>query len=487
MNMDIPYLEPSRLWSYFFSLTKIPRPSRHEAEVRNFIIDAAEKLHLEHRVDEAGNVIIRKPATSGMGDRKGVILQAHLDMVPQKNSGSVHDFEKDPIQTVFKDGWIHAQGTTLGADNGVGVAAALAVLESSSLQHGPLEALFTVNEEAGMTGAMGLKPGVLRGEILLNLDSEHDGELFIGCAGGLDGTMQFKYEESPVPADHVAFAIGISGLKGGHSGLDIHLGRGNANKILNLILKMGVERHQLLLASIEGGSLRNAIPREATAVVTVPENRRSQFLEALQREISAIADEFGVIDPELRITVLPAALPERVMDADVLKRLIDVVSVCPNGVWRMSQDMPGLVETSNNMARVHSDGHVVSIECLLRSSVESEMQALSDVMRHIASQTGADCFFSGGYPGWKPDTSSPILTIMRERYRKLFGKNPETRAVHAGLECGIIGAVCPELDMISFGPTIRYPHSPDEKVHCASVMKFWDLLVDTLAAIPEKG
>lgn len=487
MNRDIPYLEPSRLWSYFFNLTKIPRPSRHEAEVRNFIIDVAAKFHLEHMVDEVGNVIIRKSATAGLGDRKVVILQAHLDMVPQKNRGIAHDFEKDPIRTVFEDGWIHAQGTTLGADNGIGVAAALAVLESSSLQHGPLEVLFTVNEEAGMTGAMGLKSGVLRGEILLNLDSEHDGELFIGCAGGLDGTMKFYYEELPVPADHVAFVISISGLKGGHSGLDIHLGRGNANKIMNLIMKMGVERHQLSLGTIDGGSLRNAIPRESKAVVTVPETRRSLFLEEFQREVSAICDEFAVVDPELRIAIMPASLPERVMDAAVLMRLIDAVELCPNGVWRMSPEMPELVETSNNMARVHSDGHVVSIECLLRSSVESKMQALSEVIRHIAWQTGADAVFSGGYPGWKPDTSSLILKIMQERYLRRFGKTPEIRAVHAGLECGIIGAVCPELEMISFGPTIRYPHSPDEKVDCSSVIKFWDLLVDTLAAIPAKG
>ncbi|NTU53512.1 MAG: aminoacyl-histidine dipeptidase [Chlorobiaceae bacterium] len=484
MSVDILLLEPKSLWNHFFQLTRIPRPSGYEAEVRMHVAGFGRKLGFETIVDEVGNVIIRKPATPGMEDRRVVVLQAHLDMVPQKNGDTEHDFEKDPIGTLIEDGWVKALGTTLGADNGIGMAAALAVLESDSLRHGPLEVLFTVNEEAGMTGAMGLKPGVLRGEILLNLDSEDEGVLSTGCAGGLDGTMTFSYTGIQVPPGCVSFEIRVSGLKGGHSGMDINLGRGNANKIMNRLLQMGYERYGVFLASIDGGSLRNAIPRESSARLVVSGTLGDLFLGDLQEQAGIIGGELEATDPGLRIEVMPINVPDRVIEEDLLKRLLEAVAACPDGVIRLSGEISGLVETSNNLARVRSDGHTLTVECLLRSAVKVSMQELAGVIGGVAERACASVVFRNGYPGWRPDKTSPILKVMTEVYRERFGRSPEIRAVHAGLECGIIGAAYPGLDMISFGPTIRHPHSPDEKVECASVGKFMDFLVATLAAIP---
>lgn len=484
MGNDIRELSPREVWRHFYSLTRIPRPSRHEEEVRAFIADFAQSLGLETTIDDAGNLIIRKPATPGREDRKGIILQAHLDMVPQKNAATPHDFLSDPIEPVVEGGWVHARGTTLGADNGIGVAAAMAVLESDSLQHGSIEALFTVEEESGMSGAMGLKPGLLRGEILMNLDSEEEGELFIGCAGGLDATMSFSYGEQAVPEGYAGFVIATRGLRGGHSGMDIDLGRGNANKIMNRVLQEGYLRHGLLLASIEGGSLRNAIPRESTATVALPASQAASFLEELAVLAEAIKKELSAADPGLQIEAVPAAVPVRVIEEAVFGRLLDAIRACPAGVMRMSCEMAGLVETSNNLAIVKSGDGLVAVECLLRSSVDSARDDLAAMLRSLFDLAGAAVAFDGGYPGWKPDPASPILGSMREIYAGKFGKNPEVRAVHAGLECGIIGAAYPALDMISFGPTIRYPHSPDEKVEISSVGKFWDFLVETLRRAP---
>ncbi|MBN1928843.1 MAG: aminoacyl-histidine dipeptidase [Chlorobiaceae bacterium] len=486
MPSAITELQPQGLWKHFDHLTRIPRPSGHEAGVREHIVRFAAALGLESLIDRAGNVLVRKPATKGMENRKGVILQAHLDMVPQKNADCVHDFRRDPIETFIDQGWVRARGTTLGADNGIGVAAALAVLESATLRHGPLEALFTANEEAGMTGAMGLQPGVLQGEILLNLDSEDEGQLFIGCAGGLDGTMTFACRPEPLPPGFAGFEIRVSGLKGGHSGLDIHLGRGNANKIMNRLLQAGHECCGLRLASIDGGSLRNAIPRESAAIVAVPDGRKELLAETIRLHANAIAGELAAADPGLRIDIVPADVPEAVIGQAVLERLLQAVSRCPNGVVGMSAEMEAVVETSNNLARVKSDGHRVTVECLLRSSIDASLDELSATIRNIAIGSGAACSFDGGYPGWKPDPDSPILHLMQRIYRQRFGRTPEIRAIHAGLECGIIGNIYPALDMISFGPTIRFPHSPDEKAECASVQKFWDFLVDVLAGIPAK-
>jgi len=484
MGNDIREQSPREVWRHFYSLTRIPRPSGHEENIRAFIADFGRNLGLETTVDGAGNVIIRKPATPGREEQEGIILQAHFDMVPQKNAGTPHDFLADPIEPVIDGGWVRAAGTTLGADNGIGVAAAMAVLESDSIRHGPLEALFTSEEETGMSGAMGLKPGLLRGGILMNLDSEEEGELFIGCAGGLDATMTFSCAEQPVPAGYLGFVITLRGLRGGHSGMDINLGRGNANKIMNRVLQEGYLRHGLLLASIEGGSLRNAIPRESTATVAVPGSQAGDFLESLAVQAATIKTELSSADPGLQIEAVRVPVPERVIEAGVFGKLLDAVRACPDGVMRMSVDMAGLVETSTNLAIVKSRNGSVEVECLLRSSVASARDDLAAMMRSLSDLAGAAVVFEGGYPGWKPDPAAPILRSMREIYTGKCGKPPEVKAVHAGLECGIIGAAYPLLDMISFGPTIRYPHSPDEKVEISSVGRFWDFLVETLQRAP---
>ncbi len=484
MNDQIAALEPRGIWKHFLSLSGIPRPSGHEDAIRAFLAGFGRSLGLETIVDEAGNVIIRKPATSGMEDRQGVILQAHFDMVPQKNSDIVHDFEKDPIDIFVEAGQVRARGTTLGADNGIGVAAIMEVLESGRMCHGPLEALLTSNEESGMTGAFGLKPGLLRGTILLNLDSEDEGIFSIGCAGGLDATMTFPYQARACPEGYAGFTLHVSGLKGGHSGIDINRGRGNANKIMNRLLYACHARYGVLLASIEGGSLRNAIPRESRARVAVPTGNAKAFIHDVMLQAAAIKQELVSADPLIRIDAVPAALPVTVLDESVLVRLLRAVYACPDGVMHMSREVSGMVETSNNLAVVQSCDDVVKVECLLRSSVDSARDDLASMIRSVFDLAGAVSVFHGGYPGWKPDPDSAILGRMQEIYRRKFGENPDVRVVHAGLECGIIGSVYPALDMISFGPTIRYPHSPDETVDIASVAKFRDVLVETLARIP---
>ncbi|MEI6758483.1 MAG: aminoacyl-histidine dipeptidase [Chlorobium sp.] len=483
MNDDILHLDPPAVWRHFYSLTMIPRPSKKEEKIREFIAGFGRNLGLETVVDDVGNVIIRKPATPGMENRLGVILQGHLDMVPQKNSDKVHDFERDPIETVVDGEWVRANGTTLGADNGMGVAAVMAVLESREVQHGPIEALFTSDEEAGMTGAMGLKGGLLKGEILMNLDSECEGELCIGCAGGLNGTMTFRYNEEAVAGDYVGFRISVTGLKGGHSGVDINLGRGNANKIMNRILYHCHRESGLLLASIEGGSLRNAIPRESFAHVVVPAAMASGFLDEFAVLAERIGSELSVVEPALKIEAVPAILPDMVIERSVFMQFMNAIYACPNGVMRMSCDMEGLVETSSNLAIVRSENGVITVKCLLRSSVDSARDDLAVMIQCVFDLAGADSLFDGGYPGWKPDPDSPILKSMLQVYKRKFGKVPGVEAIHAGLECGILGGTYPYLDMISFGPTICFPHSPDEKVEIASVGRFWEFLVETLGCV----
>jgi len=486
MSNDILQLNPKALWKNFYSLTQIPRPSKKEEQIREFIFNFGKNLGLETFVDEVGNVIIRKPATPGMENRKGVILQGHLDMVPQKNSDKVHDFEKDPIETIVDGEWVHANGTTLGADNGMGVAAAMSVLESKDMQHGPIEVLFTSDEETGMTGATGLKPGVLKGDILVNMDSEDEGELYIGCAGGTNGNMTFHYKEQPVSGDFKGFKINVTGLKGGHSGVDIHLGRGNANKIMNRVLYLVYVKHGVLLASIEGGSLRNAIPRESFAHIIVPSASVRDFLGCVDRLGTKIKNELSAVEPTLKIEAVPAEVPGTVIDKDVFVKFMNAIYACPNGVMRMSNEMTGLVETSNNLAIVKSENGTIGVKNLLRSSVDSAKDDLEVMMKCIFDLAGADSVFDGSYPGWKPNPASPILKTMQDIYNKKFGNIPEIKAIHAGLECGILGGAYPNWDMISFGPTIRFPHSPDEKVNIATVQKFWDFLVETLKNIPVK-
>jgi len=486
MSADIQNLDPKALWKNFYKLTRIPRPSKKEGKIIQFIKEFGEELGLDTSVDAVGNVLIRKPATPGMENRKTVVLQGHLDMVPQKNSDKQFDFEKDPIEPLIDGEWVKANGTTLGSDNGIGVAAAMTVLESKDLQHGPIEALFTVDEETGMTGAFGLKPGWLRGDILINMDSEDEGELYVGCAGGTNANMELTCREEPVPEGHRALQLTISGLKGGHSGIDIHLYKGNANKLLNRFLWHATRKHGLRIASIDGGGLRNAIPREAVALVTVPAAEEAAVMEYVKQTEAVFRNEYATIDPDLKFKAQKAELPSSVIDAETQKNLVNAVYACPNDVIRMSNDMPGLVETSTNLARIKSEEGRIEVLCLLRSSVDSAREALKEQFVAVFEPAGAKIVFDGEYPGWKPNMDSPILKTMQEVYNSKFGRVPEIKAIHAGLECGLLGGVYPNLDMISFGPTIRYPHSPDEKVHIGSVKKFWDFLVETLKAIPKK-
>ncbi|MHC1774809.1 MAG: aminoacyl-histidine dipeptidase [Lentimicrobium sp.] len=484
MSNQIVNLEPKAVWKNFHSLTQIPRPSKKEARIIEFAKNFGLSLGLETIVDEVGNVIIRKPATPGMENRKGVILQAHLDMVPQKNSDKIHDFEKDPIETIIDGEWVRANGTTLGADNGMGAAAIMAVLESKDLVHGPVEALFTIDEETGMTGAQNLQPGILKGDILINLDSEDEGELYFGCAGGIDGNFEFNFKPVATEPGTIAYKLNVSGLKGGHSGLDIPLGRGNSCKILVRLLWHSVQKHGLRLASIESGNMRNAIPREGFAIVTIPQDEKEKFEKCLLKSSGDIKAELSATEPGLQINLSAAEMPAHLMDADTQNRMLRAAYGCPNGVIRMSDAMAGLVETSTNLSIIKSDGNSVKISCLLRSSVNSAKTDLSHMMGSIFELAGAKVDFTGEYPGWKPNPDSPILKTMQGVYNNRFGKIPEIKAIHAGLECGLLGAVYPNWDMISFGPTIRYPHSPDEKVHIESVGKFWIYLTETLKNIP---
>ncbi len=486
MNTNIEFLKPESLWKNFKSLTQIPRPSKKEGRALEFIKNFGKNLGLDTQVDKAGNVIIRKPATCGMENRKTAVFQAHLDMVPQKNSNKQHDFEKDPIEAYIDGDWVKANGTTLGSDNGIGVAATLAVLESNDLVHGPLEALFTVDEETGMTGAFALQSGFIKGDILLNLDSEDEGELYIGCAGGVDVNIEFQYDAEPLPGSFIPYLIRIFGLKGGHSGLDINLGRANSNKILFRLLWEAEKTTGMRLCHVEGGNMRNAIPREAFAGVIIPEALEKSFTEQVKEYTETIKAEFAAVEPDLSVEAVKDKADSGVMPVDFQKKLIASVYACPNGTIRMTDGIPDLVETSTNLSIVKSVSGKVHIGCLLRSSVDSAKVDLANRIRALFELADAKVDYSGSYPGWKPNMDSPIMKTMMQVYQKRFGKEPEIKAVHAGLECGIIGGIFPNIDMISFGPTIKHPHSPDEKVHIGSVQKFWDFIVDTLKNIPVK-
>ncbi|MEG0796377.1 MAG: aminoacyl-histidine dipeptidase [Odoribacter sp.] len=487
MSTTIKELQPTAVWQNFYKLTQVPRPSNHETKAREFMMNWAKENHIDAQMDEAGNIIMRKPATPGMENRKGVILQGHLDMVPQKNEDTVHDFEKDPIQTYVDGEWVRAKGTTLGADNGMGVSAGMAMLAATDIPHGPLEVLITATEETGMDGAEGLKAGILKGDILLNLDSETEGELYVGCAGGIDSTIEFNYKEEAVPAQSKAYRLAVKGLKGGHSGMDINLGRGNSNKLLFRFLKTYAEGLELRLSSVSGGSLRNAIPRESFAIVVIPA-ANSAKLQAAAKEAGVIyKTELIAKEPSLQVIAEETAMPTFVMDACTQFRLTNSILGCPNGAIRMIDSMPETVETSNNLAIVQSANGKVSINTLMRSSVETAKEALAQSLQAVFELAKADkILFNGAYPGWKPNPDSAILKEMQEIYQQLYGKKPAIMAVHAGLECGILGSKYPHWDMISFGPTICSPHSPDERVNIASVGKFWEYLKATLKNIPVK-
>lgn len=486
MSKPINNLEPKAVWAHFANLCNIPRPSKKEGKAVEYAAGFGRKLGLETLVDHVGNVIIRKPATPGMEKCKGVILQGHLDMVPQKNSDVQHDFEKDPIQPFVDGEWVRAKGTTLGSDNGMGVSAALAVLEAKDIVHGPIEVLLTIDEETGMTGAFELKPGVLKGEILINMDSEDEGELYVGCAGGLNASSNVKYKEEKTPAGFAACKLSLKGLKGGHSGVDIHLGRGNANKFITRFLRAAGKKFDYRIGYLEGGNLRNAIPREAFAVIAMPSAQQDDFCKFVKEFAGIIGKEFRITEPDMTFACENTQVPSLVMEKDFQKRFVNAVFATPNGVARMSDAMPGLVETSNNLAVVKAENGEAKVLCLLRSSVDSAKDGLADRIAGIFELAGIDISFEGSYPGWKPNPDSAILKTMKGIYEKKFGKVPDIKAIHAGLECGIIGGVYPNFDMVSFGPTIRYPHSPDEKVHIESVNKFYTFLLESLKNIPAK-
>ena len=483
---DIRNLEPKVLWNNFYSLTQIPRPSGKKEEIGKFLVEFGKSLGLETLQDEIGNVLVRKPATPGMEDRKGVVLQSHMDMVPQKNSNVDHDFAKDPIQTIIEGEWVRANNTTLGADNGIGVAAAMAVLQSTDIPHPAVEMFITVDEETGMDGAFGLQPNFLKGDILINMDSEDEGELYVGCAGGLDANISFRYKEEEVPADDVAFMLSLTGLKGGHSGVDIHLQRANANKLIFRFLKSAVAEVEARMSCIEGGNLRNAIPREAFSVITVPKGNEDDLMELVAEYEALFIEEFKGVEESISFKAEKTERISGLMPEEVQDDLINAVTACPNGVYRFIPEVPDVVETSNNLAIVRSDGKGIEVKCLIRSSVESRKEELGSAIESVFSLAGGKVEFSGAYPGWKPNLESPILKEMIKVYEIDFGKTPKILIIHAGLECGILGTNYPEMDMISFGPTIRFPHSPDEKVNIETVQKFWDYLKAVLADIPKK-
>jgi len=480
--MPLTNIEPQIIWKNFSALNAVPRPSKKEGKVIEFIKNFGEKLGLPTTVDEVGNVIIQKPATSGMEDRKKVVLQSHLDMVCQKNNDVNFDFETQGIQMEIDGDWVKAKGTTLGADNGLGVAAIMSILESKDLPHPALEALFTIDEETGMTGAMGLKPGQLTGEILLNLDTEEDDEIDIGCAGGIDvtATANFPLEE----ARGMEVKIEVKGLQGGHSGMDIHKGFGNANVILGRLLFTGVDNQNLQIISIDGGGLRNAIPREANAIISV--RNAPEFIEAASGLKSAILEEFKTVEKDLQITIENFSTPEKAISEEDSKKIILALKSAHNGVYRMSPDVADLVESSNNIARVELKNGELKILNLSRSSVDSTKYAVAEQLKSVYELAGMNVEFTGSYPGWKPKPDAEILKTMTEIYEKNFKEKPHVVACHAGLECGIIGANYPEMEMVSFGPTIKGAHSPDERANIPSTQKFWSYLKDILANIPKK-
>jgi len=487
MNSEIRQLEPQELWNKFSDLNAVPRPSKKEERVIAFMKAFGAKIGLETIEDEVGNVIIKKPASAGMEDRKTIVMQSHLDMVHQKNGDTNFDFDSQGIEMYVDGDWVKAKGTTLGADNGIGVATIMAVLESDTIAHPPIEALFTIDEETGMTGAMGLKEGLLEGEILLNLDTEEDDEIGVGCAGGIDVTATRSYNEEETPEFKIGYAITVKGLQGGHSGMDIHRGFGNSNKILNRLLFDGFENFGLRISEIDGGSLRNAIPRESFANVAIDAIHKDAFEFEMQQQSQIISAEYKTMEPNLEINISEIELPSKIMDLGVQEGLTRALYAAFNGVYRMSADIPELVETSNNVARVIVKDAAVKIGCLTRSSVESSKMDLANTLRATFELTGCQVEFSGSYPGWSPNMDSDILKVLSKRYKEINnGEEAHVAACHAGLECGILGTNYPEMDMISFGPNIKGAHSPDERTQISSIQKYWKFVLEILKEIPKK-
>ena len=484
MAAEIRNLSPQHVWGYFHDLTQIPRPTGHMDAVTRYILAFGKESGLETLQDKTGNIVIRKPATPGMEHCKTVIIQGHLDMVPQKNAATVHNFETDPIDAYIDGDWVTARDTTLGADNGIGVALALAVLSDNTLKHGPVEALFTVDEEVGMDGAFGLKPGFLKGEILINADSEEEGELFVGCAGGADLNISFQFKEDiAIPEGDVAVKLSLTGLKGGHSGVDIHLGRANANKLMFRFLKEAVRDYGARLSSIDGGSLRNAIPREAVAIITIPGDNVEALWELVADYQDMFRTEYQGIEESGLFVAEPAELPASLIPEEIQDDLINAIEGCQNGVISMLADFPGTVETSTNLASVKKSDQLIEIKILTRSSSESRKEQICSSLESVFALAGAKVEYGSSYGGWQPNIKSEILGVMQRVYEQKFGRTPNVKVMHAGLECGIIQTVYPDMDMISFGPDLQYPHSPDERVSISSVQKVWTFLTGTLAAM----
>ena len=486
MSTAVRNQEPKEVWNHFADLNAVPRPSKKEERVIEFMVAFGKQLNLKTIVDTVGNVIITKPATKGFENRKTVVLQSHLDMVHQKNTETVFDFDTQGIEMLVEGDWITANGTTLGADNGLGVAAIMAILSSNTIEHPNLEALFTIDEETGMTGAMGLKEGLLEGDILLNLDTEEDDEIGIGCAGGVDITATRTYTEEEAPIHSTGYAITVKGLNGGHSGMEIHKGLGNANKIMNRLLYDSFTNYGLRISEINGGSLRNAIPRESAAVVSIDLVSEEIFLSEKQALINIIKEEFSTIEPNLTVELKAISLPEKVMDLSAQEGFLKSMYAGFNGVYRMSPDIKDLVETSNNIARVIVKNGAIKIECLTRSSSETNRTDLANSLRSCFELAGFEVKLSGEYPGWQPNVDSEILEIVASIYEKLHGEKAHIAACHAGLECGILGQNYPKMDMVSFGPTILGAHSPDERASITSTQKFWKFLKEILKNIPQK-
>ena len=480
-------LYPQPLWQWFEQICAIPHPSKHEQALSSHIQQWAKGKGLSVVEDKVGNLIIRKPATPGMEDRKIVVLQARIDTVPQKNADKVHDFEKDPIEAYVDGEWVKAKGTTLGSDNGIGMASALAVLGSDDIKHGPLEVLLTIDEEAGMTGAFGLEAGYLDAEILINTDSEQEGEIYMGCAGGVDAQISVPLSWQAPALSNQSFKLTLSGIKGGHSGVNIHLGRGNANKLLARFLFKYSDELALELVDFTGGSLRNAIPREANISFMLPAENVDGLKTAISAFQAVVREELAIADPSMLLTLEAIDAPSKVMGEDAQNSLIDLLHACPNGVIRMSDEVAGVTETSLNVGVISTEQESVEILCLIRSLIDSGRDEVQGMLNALTNLAGASIEFSGAYPGWKPDNSSPVMAIVRDTYNDIYQKDPTIMVIHAGLECGLFKEPYPTMDMVSIGPTIRYPHSPDEMVNIETVGQYWQLLLAVLERIPAKA
>ncbi len=483
---DIRKLSPEAVWNNFADLNAVPRASKKEAKVIKFIQDFGKKLGLKVHTDSVGNVIIKKPATKGMENRAVVALQSHLDMVHQKNADSDFNFETQGIEMYIDGDWVKAKGTTLGADNGIGVASIMTLLASTDIPHPQLEALFTIDEETGMTGALGLKGGLLDAEILLNLDTEEDNELTIGCAGGIDVTVKGKYKTTAVSKDTLAFKLQLKGLSGGHSGTEIHKGRANANKLMNRFLMEAGEKTTVQIHSVDGGSLRNAIPRESVAIVVIPTSQKGVFYNFVSAFEETVKDEYRSTDPGMQLIAENAEMPANVIDATTQDQILKGIYACPNGIYRMSPEIEGLVQTSNNVARVLIKDGEYSVLCLTRSSLNSEKMDEAKAIKSTFELIGAKVEYGGAYPGWAANPKASIVKLMSDKYTEMFKEKPLVNAVHAGLECGILGTNYPDMEMISFGPNIHGAHSPDERVQISSVQKFWGYFLEVIKSIPAK-